>query len=201
MISIFYNKNTLNDTMTISLSNKFPKEFDRNDIGVKLLDENGDIVGINIFNLSKYIQIDQGYLFLTKTIDDFVQKHFNIDLKKFHSKKFVVAKIKELEEIEGTHLTRCVLDIKSRDIQVVCGGKNLSLNQKVVVALPGVIMPDGKCINSSKLAGVCSEGMICSRRELYGKKEDTDIDGHILVLSDNYNIGDEYVEHYKNFKK
>lgn len=201
MISIFYNKTSLNDTMTISVSSSMPVDFKKNEYGVKLIDANGDLVGINIFNLSKYINIPQGYLYVTKTLDDFIQEKFGVDIKKYHAKKFVVGQIKSLELIPDSHLTKCILDIGSKETQIVCGGKNLSEGIKVVVALPNVIMPNGKIINKSKLLGNDSNGMICSRKELFGTIENTDIDGHILILDDSYKIGDEYLDHYKNYKK
>jgi phenylalanyl-tRNA synthetase beta chain len=57
---------------------------------------------------------------------------------------------------DGTKLTR----------QIVCGAKNFQVGDKVPLALPGVVLPDGLKISAAKLRGVESEGMLCSAKEL-----------------------------------
>ena len=64
-------------------------------------------------------------------------------------------------------LTVCRVDVgDGAERTVVCGAANVAAGQKVAVALPGARLPDGTQIGKSKLRGVTSEGMICSRREL-----------------------------------
>ncbi len=200
MVSIFYNKLMLNDTMVISVSSNVPDRNVRTEFGTLLY--NGDeFVGINFFDVSKYIDLEEGYLFLTKKIDTVIQEKFNVDLKKYHSPKFVVGQIIELEQIPNTHLTKCIVDINREKLQVVCGGTNLSQGIKVVVAMAKVVMPSGKVLIPSKLMGIESNGMICSKKEIFKNIQNPDPDGHIMILDDNYNIGDEFVEHYSNYKK
>ena len=55
--------------------------------------------------------------------------------------------------------------------QIVCGAKNYQVGDKVPLALPGVILPNGIEIKRSKLRGVESDGMLCSSKEL-GLAED-----------------------------
>ncbi len=166
MVSIFYNKLTLNDTMSISISPLSPTAFDKREKGV-ILKNGEEIVGINVFNVSQYIDINEGYLFLTKKIDEFIQNEFGIDLKKYHSPKFVVGQITDLEAIPDSHLTKTIVDLGNGvSTQIVCGGKNLSKGIKVVVAMPMIVMPNAKIIVPSKLLGYESNGMICSRKEL-----------------------------------
>ncbi|HEY2423268.1 MAG TPA: phenylalanine--tRNA ligase subunit beta, partial [Chthoniobacterales bacterium] len=59
-----------------------------------------------------------------------------------------------------------VLDGSKTPRQIVCGAKNFRAGDKVPLALPGAILPDGTKIKASKLRGVESEGMLCSEREL-----------------------------------
>ena len=50
--------------------------------------------------------------------------------------------------------------------QIVCGAKNYSVGDKVPVALPGTLLPNGQKIKKGKLRGVESLGMLCSGQEL-----------------------------------
>lgn len=61
---------------------------------------------------------------------------------------------------------------------VICGASNFSVNDLVVVALPGATLPGGFVISQRETYGKISNGMICSSREL-GMSEDH---SGILVL-------------------
>jgi len=50
--------------------------------------------------------------------------------------------------------------------QIVCGARNMKAGDRVPVALPGTVMPDGMTIAVAPLRGVESQGMLCSAREL-----------------------------------
>jgi len=62
---------------------------------------------------------------------------------------------------------------------IVCGAHNFDVGDRVVVALPGAVLPGPFPIASRKTYGHVSDGMICSAREL-GLGEDHD---GIIVLS------------------
>lgn len=49
---------------------------------------------------------------------------------------------------------------------IICGAKNFNAGDKVMVALPGAILPGDFKIKKSKLRGIESEGMLCSAKEL-----------------------------------
>src|SRR5262249_21982907 len=50
--------------------------------------------------------------------------------------------------------------------QIVCGARNFQAGDKVPLALPGAVLPNGAKISATKLRGVESEGMLCSAKEL-----------------------------------
>ncbi len=51
-------------------------------------------------------------------------------------------------------------------LQIVCGAPNIKAGIKVAVATIGTVMPEGFKIKKSKLRGVASCGMCCSKKEL-----------------------------------
>jgi phenylalanyl-tRNA synthetase beta chain len=51
--------------------------------------------------------------------------------------------------------------------QVICGARNFAVDDKVVVALPGTVLPGGFAIASRSTYGRISDGMICSAAELH----------------------------------
>jgi phenylalanyl-tRNA synthetase beta chain len=64
-------------------------------------------------------------------------------------------------------LSACRVDVGDAEpLGIVCGAPNVATGQKVAVARAGVRLPDGTKLKRSKIRGVVSEGMICSRREL-----------------------------------
>jgi phenylalanyl-tRNA synthetase beta chain len=69
--------------------------------------------------------------------------------------------------------------------QVVCGAKNFRAGDKVALALPGALLPDGVKIKASKLRGVQSEGMLCSAKEL-NLAEDA---AGLLILPNDAQVG------------
>lgn len=71
------------------------------------------------------------------------------------------------------------------DRSIVCGATNIAVGQRVPVALPGAVLPGDRVIGIARLAGVESQGMLCSGDEL---GLTTDADG-ILILPEATPIG------------
>lgn len=75
---------------------------------------------------------------------------------------------------DSDHLYICQVDVGDKDnYQIVCGAPNVREGLKVIVALPGALLPGDFLIKKSKLRGVESNGMICALYEL-GLEEKTD---------------------------
>ncbi len=64
-------------------------------------------------------------------------------------------------------LSLCQVEIAPGKIeQIVCGAQNHKTGDKVVVALPGAVLPGNFAIKKSKIRDVESNGMLCSLKEL-----------------------------------
>ena len=70
---------------------------------------------------------------------------------------------------------------------IICGAKNFKAGDRVMVALPGAVLPGNFKIKKSKLRGIESQGMLCSAKEL---NIGQDHDG-IMVLDASIALGTE----------
>jgi phenylalanyl-tRNA synthetase beta chain len=98
------------------------------------------------------------------------------------------------EMIEGSdHLSKVTVDTGHHGLRtIVCGAPNIRAGQKVLVALPGAILPK-VTIQASVIKGVASEGMVCALDELGVDKKfltDDQVNG-IEVLANDTAIGDD----------
>ncbi len=88
-------------------------------------------------------------------------------------------------------LSLCQVDIGQGKIeQIVCGAQNHKQGDKVIVALPGAVLPGNFAIKKSKIRDVESNGMLCSLKEL-GLA--TASDG-LEILPANAPVGTSYAE-------
>lgn len=79
----------------------------------------------------------------------------------------VIGEIKKCEEHpDSDHLHVCKVDIGDEVLQIVCGAPNARKGIKVIVALPGAILPGDITIKKGFIRGVESNGMMCSMAEL-----------------------------------
>jgi len=100
----------------------------------------------------------------------------------------VVGQILEIHpHPNADRLTVCQVDIGTEVIQIVCGAKNMKVNDKVPVALVGCRLPEGFLIKKSKLRGVSSQGMMCSEKELNLSEEASGL----MILPSDAPIGKE----------
>ncbi len=74
---------------------------------------------------------------------------------------------------DSDHLHVCQVNIGDKVTQIVCGASNVRAGLKVIVALPGAVLPGDFIIKASKIRGVESNGMICALYEL-GLEEKTE---------------------------
>ncbi|MBV2169977.1 MAG: phenylalanine--tRNA ligase subunit beta [Bdellovibrio sp.] len=75
--------------------------------------------------------------------------------------------------------------------QIVCGAQNHKAGDRVIVALPGAVLPGNFAIKKAAVRGVDSAGMLCSLKELGLAKES---DG-IAILPADAPVGKSYAEY------
>ena len=92
---------------------------------------------------------------------------------------------------DSDHLNVCQVDVGGEELQqIVCGASNVREGIKVIVALPGAILPGDFEIKKSKIRGVESNGMICALFELgLEEKTEENYNRGIEELSDDAPIG------------
>ncbi|MFF6806550.1 phenylalanine--tRNA ligase subunit beta [Streptomyces sp. NPDC012616] len=121
-------------------------------------------------------------------------EHLGADLKG----PLVVGQVLTIEELEGFKkpIRFCTVDVSTANgtgepQEIVCGARNFAVGDKVVVVLPGAVLPGGFAIAARKTYGKTSHGMICSGDEL-GMGDDG---SHgIIVLPPETEVGKDAIE-------
>ncbi len=85
----------------------------------------------------------------------------------------VVGEVREIEELTGFKkpIRFCRVDVGDANgtgelQEIVCGARNFAVGDRVVVILPGGVLPGGFAIGARRTYGRDSNGMICSAKEL-----------------------------------
>ena len=108
-----------------------------------------------------------------------------------HIDNLVIGEVLKCEKHpDSDHLNICEVNIGEKTIQIVCGASNVKDGIKVIVALPGAVLPGGFEIKKSKIRGVESNGMICALFEI-GLEEKTDetYNKGIYIVSEDAKVG------------
>lgn len=91
-----------------------------------------------------------------------------------HINNLVVGEVVDcVDHPNSDHLHVCNVNTGKEVLQIVCGAHNVRKGIKVIVALPGAILPGDFEIKVGKIRGVESNGMICALFEL-GLEEKTE---------------------------
>lgn len=195
-----YNKENVGDTLMVIVKNDENKEnaAERKENVARIQTIDGTTVAWNFFNVSDYLTIHgNGQVELTEKDIDVLNEQlkmagFEERLVADLSPKFVVGYVKtcvDHPDSDHLHITETEID-GGETLQIVCGAANIEAGQKVVVAKPGAMMPDGQMIWPGNLRGVDSFGMICSAKELH--LPNAPEKKGILVLADDAKTGEAF---------
>lgn len=193
------NKKSYPDTIILILDQGEGRSTyeEKNNI-VQVKDEKGKIVGYNFFKVSDFLDYDKlpnGQVKpeqkLLDILNDQLTKAGFDDKLELGKPTLVYGFVKTCEpHPDSDHLHVTTINVGDDEYQIVCGAPNIQQGQKVVVALPGTLMPNGQQIWPGELRGVKSSGMICSAREL-GLPHAPQKRG-ILVVPDTFKVGDKF---------
>ncbi|WP_329011500.1 phenylalanine--tRNA ligase subunit beta [Micromonospora rifamycinica] len=96
-----------------------------------------------------------------------------VDLRGTVTGPLVVGEVREIEELTGFKkpIRHCLVDVGTANgtgepQEIVCGARNFAPGDRVVVILPGGVLPGNFTIGARKTYGRMSAGMICSAQEL-----------------------------------
>ncbi|HDA7427880.1 TPA: DUF4479 domain-containing protein [Staphylococcus aureus] len=198
-MNFFYNPKYVGDVAFLQIE-PVEGELNYNKKGnvVEITNE-GNVVGYNIFEISKDITIEEkGHIKLTDELVNVFQKRiseagFDYKLNADLSPKFVVGYVETKDKHpDADTLSVLNVNVGNDTLQIVCGAPNVEAGQKVVVAKVGAVMPSGMVIKDAELRGVASSGMICSMKEL--NLPNAPEEKGIMVLNDSYEIGQAFFE-------
>ncbi|MBH4694781.1 DUF4479 domain-containing protein [Staphylococcus aureus] len=198
-MNLFYNLKYVGDVAFLQIE-PVEGELNYNKKGnvVEITNE-GNVVGYNIFEISKDITIEEkGHIKLTDELVNVFQKRiseagFDYKLNADLSPKFVVGYVETKDKHpDADKLSVLNVNVGNDTLQIVCGAPNVEAGQKVVVAKVGAVMPSGMVIKDAELRGVASSGMICSMKEL--NLPNAPEEKGIMVLNDSYEIGQAFFE-------
>ena len=137
-----------------------------------------DLDGIDLKDLA--VQVTKGGLNIEGVIDH-------------HIDNLVVGEVLEcVDHPDSDHLHVCKVNDGKTVRQIVCGASNVREGIKVIVALPGCILPGDFQIKEGKIRGVESNGMICALFELgLEEKNDETYAAGITELPDTSKVGED----------
>lgn len=198
-MNLFYNNEAVGDVAFLQIEvTEGPFDYVTKGDVVEIRN-NDQVVGYNIFNISKKSQISgNGHIKLTEALVADLQTAitdagFDYKLNADFSPKFVVGYVETKEKHpDADKLSVLKVDVATEQLQIVCGAPNVEAGQKVVVAKVGAVMPSGMVIKDAELRGVASSGMICSMKEL--NLPNAPQEKGIMVLSDDYTVGQAFFE-------
>lgn len=136
------------------------------------LKNNSDIIGFNIKNISNiFNDLKPGLNYLSSDQLKILKRKINSEQFsnwKYCYEPFIVGKIVKIEKVANSDkLQLCQVKIGNEKIlNIICGAKNVSLDELVVVAQNGAFLPNGEPIIAGKVFNINSDAMICSAKEL-----------------------------------
>ena len=111
--------------------------------------------------VSDYVDIDVDINTLAEDMTS-IGNEYDACGKLIPATNLVIGEVLEcVDHPDSDHLHDCKVNIGKEVTQIVCGAPNVRTGLKVIVALPGAVLPGGT-IKQGVIRGKESNGMICS---------------------------------------
>ncbi len=151
--------------------------------------------------LKDYVDIDENIDIKTLAEDmTRVGNEYDSAEKLVPASHLVIGKVLECtDHHDSDHLHCCKVDIGTEVSKIVCGAPNVRAGIKVIVALPGAVLPGDVTIKAGVIRGEESNGMICALYEIGIDKKflsEEDKNG-IHILPDDAPVGKDPIEYLK----
>ena len=143
--------------------------------------------------LKQYVDIKESVEEIANALTMIGQEVEAIDIQGKDLGNVVIGQIVEFDKHPNSdRLTLLKVNVGEEEpLQIICGATNHKLNDKVVVAKIGAVLPGNFKIKKSKIRDVESFGMLCSEAELGLAKESEGI----IILPEDAPVGKEYREY------
>lgn len=149
--------------------------------------------------LSQYIDLKG------KSVEE-IEEIFSLQLTEVEEKyplttatNMMIGRVLEcVDHPDSDHLHICQVELANGEVsQIVCGAPNVRSGVKVLVALPGAVLPGDFKIKPSKVRGVESNGMLCSFQELgiEDKYIEEEFKNGIYLLDDDAPVGEDPIKY------
>lgn len=197
ILHAFYNLEQVGDCLLVRLCDERRVTSINKVDDLCILYQDERVIGYNLFNASKKISdLKNGQVKITpqfvKELNNILEQYNLECVESDYDDKFSVGKVVEIEQHpDSDHMHICKVDVKDEILQIVCGAPNVALNQLVVVAKIGAVMPSGLIIKPSNLRGIESFGMLCSAREL-ALPNAPQVRGILVLDESKYSVGDSF---------
>ncbi|MCB8818479.1 phenylalanine--tRNA ligase subunit beta [Desulfosporosinus shakirovi] len=117
--------------------------------------------------LRELVDLDQSAEELAETLTRGGIEVENVENLNKGFEKVVIGEIVSLtKHPDADRLLVCAVNVGLEEVTIVTGAQNLLTGDRIPVALVGANLPNDLSIRKSKLRGVVSQGMLCSREEL-----------------------------------
>lgn len=195
MYRLFYDFESNGDVLFVVISPEKKTDEVVSNGDVTCLFANKELVGINIFNVSRIAKLkSHGAIFapdslLLETINNLLSNSGAPKLEESTNSGFKVLSISNLEEHPLDEKAQ-IVTLKGKDdetYQAVSYYKNLSIGKQVVCALDGTILYDGSLFSKKLVKNIPVDATLCSGKEL--KVSDSNKEAFI---PEGYNDGEDF---------